>query len=110
MQLVPFARVDAVSFASSREDIERQWGRPPVEGFNLVGLTELDYGRVVFRFQSCGRVGFEVLEAYVRERDDGIFERAGFIVSPRFGLAFDPRSRYWLTALAAHCLDVGRAL
>ena len=56
------------------------------------------------------QVPFEVLEAYVRERDDGIFERAGFIVSPRFGLAFDPRSRYWLTALAAHCLDEWRAL
>lgn len=127
MKLLPFIRVDATPFSASREDIERERGRPVQEAFNLVGLTELDYGTVVFRFQSSGRleeitmqaqavevegcdVPFHALETFVRERDDAVFDRAGFVVSPRFGLAFDPRSSGWVTALAAHCLDEWRAL
>lgn len=127
MQLIPFVSVDGLLFASSREDIERQWGKPVEEGFNLVGLTELDYGAVVFRFQSSGRleeitqradvvevdgqaVSFDALASFVHQHDEGVFRRAGFVVSPRFGLAFDPTSDRWVTALAAHCLDEWRKL
>ena len=38
------------------------------------------------------------------------FRRAGFVVSPAFGLAFDPTEPPWVTALAAHCLAEWRAL
>jgi hypothetical protein len=127
MQLIPFLSVDGLPFTVSREDVERQWGRPVEEGFNLVGLTELDYGDVVFRFQSSGRleeittqadvvkvdgrsVSFGALTNFVHQHDEGTFRRAGFIVSPRFGLAFDPASDRWVTALAAHCLDEWRKL
>lgn len=127
MQLIPFVSVDGLLFTSLREDIERQWGRPVEEGFNLVGLTELDYGWVVFRFQSSGRleeittqadeiavdghaVSFGALEAFVCRHDAAVFRRAGFVVSPRFGLAFDPTSDRWVTVLAAHCLDEWRKL
>lgn len=127
MKLVPFVCVDTTPFASSREDVERDWGQPAQEAFNLVGLTELDYGSVVFRFQSSGRleevtmqaqaveidgrsVPFDALIHFVRHHDDATFDRAGFVVSPRFGLAFDPRSSGWVTALAAHCLDEWRKL
>jgi hypothetical protein len=34
----------------------------------------------------------------------------GFIVSPKFGLAFDPDDAPWVTALAEHCIDTWRAL
>ena len=127
MRLDPFVSVDDTPFTASREDIERARGTPAEEGFNLVGLTELDYGGVVFRFQGSGWleeitmqadfieldgavVSFENLASFVRRRDVMVFERAGFLVSPRFGLAFDPRSAHWVTALAAHCLDEWRAL
>ena len=38
------------------------------------------------------------------------FVRAGFLVSPRFGLAFVPDQPDWVTALAAHCIGAWRAL
>ena len=48
--------------------------------------------------------------AKLRAHDGQVFERAGFVVSPRFGLAFVPAEPDWVTALAAHCVDTWRAL
>lgn len=127
MRLEPYTRVDATPFTASREQILAQWGPPLKEVRNGVGLNELDYGSVVYRFQDSGRleeismraplvyigradVPFAALEAFVRAEDDAAFARAGFIVSPKFGLAFDPDCPSWVTALAAHCIDAWRAL
>lgn len=55
-------------------------------------------------------VPFDALTALVRAHDSQAFERAGFIVSPRWGIAFDPHDGGWVTALAAHCLPQWRAL
>lgn len=127
MQLDPFVSVNGLPFSATREQVLRRYGKPVQEGFNIVGLVELDYGSTVFRFQSSGRleevtqqattvdlgaavIPFEALHDHVRHHDLGVFERAGFVVSPRFGLAFDPASERWVTALAAHCLDEWRAL
>ena len=94
---------------------------------NGVGLDEMDYGDVVYRFQASGRleeitlqaqvvaignvvVPFDALAAFVRGQDGEAFERAGFLVSPRFGLAFDPTEPFWVTALARHCIPEWEAL
>ncbi len=127
MKLHPFSSVDGVPFSVSREEVLRSRGRPARQGRNEVGLNELDYEDVVFRFQDCGRleevtaqaavlnlgtvaVPFTALESFVRNNDPSMFERAGFLVSPKFGLAFDPLCPNWVTALAAHCIDEWRAL
>jgi hypothetical protein len=127
MDLDPFSSVDGVPFSVSRDDVLRRRGRPARVGRNNVDLNELDYGNVVFRFQDGGRleevtahapvvtlgrvaVPFGALANFVREHDGATFERAGFVVSPRFGLAFDPQCPSWVTALAAHCIDAWRAL
>jgi len=55
-------------------------------------------------------VPFAGLEEFVRGEDASMFERAGFLVSPKFGLAFDPHCPTWVTALAAHCIDTWRAI
>ena len=127
MNLHPFSSVDGVSFGVSREEVVRSRGRPVRQGRNEVGLNEVDYGDVVFRFQDCGRleevtaqaavlnlgtvaVPFAALESFVRNNDPSMFERAGFLVSPKFGLAFDPQCPNWVTALAAHCINEWRAL
>jgi len=127
MKLQPYVLVDATPFWASREQIENARGRPLKASRNGVGLNELDYGTVVFRFQDRGRleeitaqapvvyignvdVPFTGLEEFVREQDAAAFERAGFIVSPKFGLAFDPNCPTWVTALAAYCIDTWRAL
>jgi hypothetical protein len=105
----------------------RARGEPSRTGRNAIGLHELDYDTVVFRFQDNGRleevtmqapvvvfgtivVPFGTLAPFVREHDSSVFERAGFLVSPTFGLAFDPQCPFWVTALAAHCLAAWRAL
>ncbi|MGZ3199290.1 MAG: hypothetical protein ACXU6W_05640, partial [Croceibacterium sp.] len=127
MKLEPYALVDATPFSASREQLIAERGQPLKEQRNGVGLNEMDYGSVVYRFQDCGRleevttrapvvyigmtdVPFAGLESFVKGNDASAFERAGFIVSPKFGLAFDPNCPDWVTALAAHCLDTWRAI
>ena len=127
MKLHPFESVNGVPFSVSQQEVLSSRGAPVREGRNDVGLNELDYEDVVFRFQDGGRleeitaqapvlnlgtiaVPFAALESFVREHDPSMFERAGFIVSPKFGLAFDPFCPSWVTALAAHCINEWRAL
>ena len=127
MNLHPFSSVDGVPFSVSREEVLFSRGRPVRQGRNEVGLNEVDYEDVVFRFQDCGRleevtaqaavlnlgtvaVPFAALESFVRKNDPSMFEKAGFLVSPKFGLAFDPQCPNWVTALAAHCIHEWRAL
>ena len=127
MKLDPFVQVDGTPFSASAADILRSRGQPWRSQRNGVGLNELDYGDVVYRFQDCGRleeitleakvvtigkvaVPFEALAAFLRNQDAAAFERAGFLVSPAFGLAFDPAEPFWVTALASHCLPQWLAL
>nr|WP_240980219.1 hypothetical protein [Ramlibacter agri] len=119
--------VEGVPFSASRADILHARGEPWRAQRNDVGLNELDYGTVVYRFQDGGRleevtmqaevlrlgnvaVPFEMLAGFIRGQDPEAFERAGFLVSPALGLAFDPREPYWVTALARHCLPEWEAL
>jgi hypothetical protein len=127
MRLLPYQAVDDILFSSSRDEVVRGRGRPHRCGRNGVGLNELDYGSVVFRFQDNGRleevtqqalvmtlgkiaVPFASLAHFIRAHDEFAFERGGFIVSPRFGFAFDPSDPCWVTALASHCIETWRAL
>lgn len=127
MKLRPYEQVDATPFTATSEDIRRQRGEPWHAQRNGVGLDELDYGDVVFRFQENGRleevslqaqvvsvdklsVPFGALADFIRRHDPEAFERAGFLVSPALGLAFDPSEPYWVTALARHCLPQWEAL
>jgi hypothetical protein len=121
MRLEPFERVDGRCFSTTRAEVVASLGPPLREAQNGVGLYELDYGTVVYRFQLSGRleevtvdapvlhvdkvsVPFASLESLVCSHDEAAFRRAGFIVSPRYGLAFDPSEPSWVTALARHCL------
>jgi hypothetical protein len=127
MKLDPFVRVDDVPFSTRPQDLEAHRGRPLLRQRNDVGLHELDYGDSVFRFEDSGRleevtqqatvlqlpqaaVPLPFLKAFIVGHDPAAFERAGFIVSPKFGLAFAPESPKWVTALAKHCIDAWRAL
>ncbi|RZL90079.1 MAG: hypothetical protein EOP82_16955 [Variovorax sp.] len=127
MNLDPFVRVDETPFSTSREEIVKARGEPTRTCRNGVGLHELDYDSVVYRFQDCGRleeitmqapvvnigdasVPFAELASFVRTSDPSAFEKAGFLITPKFGLAFDPGEPFWVTALAVHCLDSWRAL
>ena len=127
MKLNPYVSVDDTPFSATQQDVIAARGEPDKRLRNSVGLNELDYGDVVFRFQDSGRleevtklapvvivdgevVLFLSLAEFMRNNDSSAFERGGFIVSPRFGLAFDPQCPSWVTALARHCIDTWRAL
>ena len=128
MRLVPFHAVDGLPFSASACDVAARHGAPVRRSCNAAGLDEWDYGDVVFRFQvSTGRleevtrrapvlylgpldVPFAALRSVVKAHDAAAFERAGFLVSPRFGLAFVPSAPDWVTALAAHCIDTWRQM
>ena len=129
MKLAPFTQVDDLPFTTTAEELRQRRGAPGREADNDVGMRELDYGNAVYRFQqSTGRleevtmrapvlhlpdgvaVPFASLAAFLREHDGGAFRAGGFIVSPAFGLAFDPSDSNWVTALAAHALPEWRKL
>jgi hypothetical protein len=127
MKLDPYVQIDDTPFTLSTADLLRARGPPWRALRNGVGLNEMDYGDVVYRFQDSGRleevtqeaevvnignvaVPFANLAAFIRAHDPEAFERAGFLISPRFGLAFDPTEPFWVTALARHCLPEWRSL
>ena len=127
MNLDPYVQVGDTPFTISRQDLLRSRGEPWRAQRNGVGLNEMDYGDAVYRFQDSGRleeitmqgevvnfgnvaVPFARLAGFLRAQDPGAFERAGFLVSPEFGLAFDPAEPFWVTALARHCLPEWRRL
>ena len=127
MRLEPYVRVDDTPFTASVADIVGAHGQPVYSCRNDVGLHELDYDTVVYRFQDSGRleeitaqapvvsfgtvaVPFGALHSFVEDQDPAMFVRAGFVVSPRFGLAFDPCCPSWVTALAAHGIEAWRAI
>lgn len=127
MHLQPYERVNGMPFTATRGDVIRVHGQPRSESRNAVGLTALDYGDVVYRFQDSGRleevtarakalhlgtvaVPFRSLAGFICTADGAAFERAGFLVSPRYGIAFVPGEENWITALARHCLPQWEAM
>lgn len=127
MKLVPYTSVDGLPFTTTMEDLRQRFGPPLHARRNTVALNEMDYGHVVYRFQDNGRleevtcearavdlgthvVPFAALAPFIRERDPDCFERAGFLVSPAYGLAVAPDDPHWVTALARHCIGEWRAL
>lgn len=127
MKLTPYLQVDDIAFSTRPADLLLRKGSPVVKGRNDVGLEELDYGDCVYRFQDNGRleevtrqasviqlphaaVPVRFLERFLRHQDSAAFERGGFVVSPKFGLAFAPESPTWVTALAEHCIETWRSM
>jgi len=136
MKLLPYAQVDDTPFTLTVAQLLARCGEPLHRSRNGVALNEYDYGDVVYRFQDGGRleevtaqapvlvmvprpgsgageiaVPFGALGDFLRRHDIDAFERAGFLVSPRYGLAVDPDAAVpWVTALAAHCIATWRSI
>lgn len=128
MNFVPYQLFGETCFDATEADVLRQLGTPRSHQLLPIGLLELDHGDVVHRFQtSTGRLEeitrpapllwldgqmllFPQLVAHVRAHDATAFERGGFLVSPRYGLAFVPGQPSWVTALAVHCIDTWRRM
>lgn len=127
MRIEAYRHVDDVPFSITPDALLARRGTPGRRARTAVGLEEFDYGDAVFRFQASGRleevtrpaavlhlgavaIPFAALGGFVRAQDPQAFDRAGFLVSPAFGLAFVPSEPPWVTALARHCIATWRAL
>ena len=127
MHLEPFIRVNGTPFTATREEVLRAHGPPRSRSCNEVGLSAFDYGDEVYRFQDSGRleevtaraevlhlgtvaVPFRDLATFVQSSDSTAFDRAVFLVSPLYGIAFVPGEPCWVTALARHCMGEWEAL
>ncbi|MEK8051232.1 hypothetical protein AACH10_13360 [Ideonella sp. DXS22W] len=128
MDLLPYVHFGDTPFSTTEVQLIARRGTPRSRQLLPIGLLELDHGDVVHRFQtSTGRLEeitrpapllwlngqmllFPQLGAHVRAHDATAFERGGFLVSPRYGLAFVPGQPSWVTALAVHCIDTWRRM
>lgn len=127
LRLQPFEAFGDLPFSLDVEALIARLGPPNHCSRNAAALNEYDYGHAVLRFQDNGRleeitqrapvlqldtvaIPFPALGGFVRTQDGQAFERAGFLVSPAFGLAFVPEEPDWVTALARHCIPTWRAL
>ena len=127
MRIEPFSKLGHVSLNISRNELELVLGAPSAKRTNRIGLEEHDYEDSVYRFQASGvlsevtiravhvefgniGVAFANLAGFIASNDPLSVEKHGFILSPRYGVAFDPEHRPWLTVLTKTGLDAWQKL
>lgn len=107
MHIRPYISLDDVRFGDDASAVEKALGRPNSQRRNKEGELEYDYGDLVVRL--CDRRGvveFSAqreavaihentvhrtdLAAFLLEHDAGAKEAYGFVISPHFGVAYDP--------------------
>lgn len=127
MRIIPFESVGEIKFSASREDVIATLGQPNQEMHNKIGLLELTYQNIICRLDKSGAVEeitayapilslgvhsvlFSALAAYIHQYDHSAFKKHGFLVSPLFGLAFDPYYPPWITAITKHSVNLWKAV
>ena len=104
-----------ICFGSLEATIIEIHGKPERDGENRLGSKELIFPDKIFRlrpsdgglhevtldseyFQLEGReIGFADLGFFVAKHDLNSFEASGFVVSPKYGIAFDSHDNQFLT-------------
>lgn len=116
MKIEPYKKAGEVSLDIKESELLRNLGNPERKSINNIGLVEFDFGDRVFRFDSTGTLNeatiesevieiesasipFKNLGLHIKEEDSAAFEKYGFIVSPLFGVAFDPEHSPWVTVI-----------
>lgn len=121
MKIEPFTALGNVAFGSDQASVVKCLGEPQRTSTNRIGEAELHYPHMVVRLAkqrvveatadakavqiSGADVPFQTLSAFVRTHDSDAFERVGFVVSPRYGIAFDPAFPCWVTAFPRERLE-----
>lgn len=117
MKIDPYTSAAGLPFGSSPDAIANFLGQPAQQTTNNIDLLEWDYGDSVVRFNAAQQVveitlaadfveidniaiPFRNLLDFIEVNDPGMFHRVGFVVSPAYGLAFDPEQAPWITAFA----------
>jgi len=126
MRITPLTKVNDIAFGSSQDAIAAALGKPDKISTNSLGLVELSYPSAIYRFGGAGleeatlnakvielgavAVPFKLLGSYMRESDPSCFESSGFIVSPAYGIAYDPEYPCWVTAFAQSGIALWQAI
>jgi hypothetical protein len=127
MKIRPFEAVGKVEFGMNRDAIINAFGAAVRESLSRRGETELHYANACCRFDSSSKlvevttnapvvefgsvaVPFNALASYVKQQDAAASEKVGFIVSPEFGVAFDPNFSSWVTAFSRERLQLWQAI
>ncbi len=114
MKFCPFKSVNEIAFNSSKDEIIQKLGSPDDVSTNSRGWYELVYSESVYRLDKEGRlvevtvnlesieingatVQYHLLKDHLSKYDNETFDTIGFIVSPKFGIAFDPEHKFWIT-------------
>ncbi len=115
MRFTPYKEVLGICFGTLEATIIEIHGKPERVGENRLGSKELIFPDKIFRlrpsdgalheitidseyFQLEGReIGFADLGFFVAKHDLNSFEASGFVVSPKYGIAFDSHHNYFLT-------------
>ncbi|HKY22531.1 MAG TPA: hypothetical protein VJM31_15065 [Vicinamibacterales bacterium] len=127
MKIVPLEAVGIVHFGEVTASIVAKLGEPHRRSISRNGRLEFHYPKMVCRFGSTGTlvevtvdaadlelgsepVRFAELGQHLKRRDPESFERVGFVVSPRLGVAFDPAYASFVTLFAAEEVPSWRAI
>ena len=127
MKVTPYIDILGAPFGALQEAVLTAFGAPMSESVNRLNQSELSYKDVTFRFspqpegklieatvcseffqiKGCNispnhmrEISFRELGFVVAKLDIDSFVAQGFIVSPKFGLAFDPNDECALTVFS----------
>lgn len=126
MRIVPYVSIAEMPFGCDEAVVLAAFGKPHQRELNRHQRLELAYGSHSFRFAREGgalvevtasaaslaiagcvlpgatraELAFVELGYAMAKLDPGSFLAHGFIVSPRFGMAFDPHAPSFVTAFA----------
>lgn len=127
MKIDAYKSVGLVNLGTRRGDLINLLGAPEREAKSRIFALEIRYPGSLYRFDSDDvlkeisidapeleikgeSVSFEHLGAFLEQRDTEMFERSGFLVSPRYGLAFDQYFPSWVTFFPREDLQLWRAV
>lgn len=113
MKLIPNVSINGILYGASRDDVMVLLGNPIKEIVTKRNEIELQYPNSRYRFDTDRlvevtvnteaieieerTVRFKDLEEFLKGADPEVFDRAGFIVSPRYALSFDSDFPCWIT-------------
>jgi len=114
MKFSPFKSINGIPFNYSKDDIIQAIGNPENVTVNNLGWEELNYDELIFRLDKKGKlveitanlenvdlngikIQYRHLKEYLSKNDNEVFDRVGFTVSPKFGIAFDSEHQFWVT-------------
>lgn len=117
MSFIPYKSVFGIQFESTPEQVSEALGKPLRVGDSFCWAHEMEYQNRTLRFNKQKKfkeisadlsqieiegekIPFKHLKTFIKNNDEKSFETVGFTVSPKYGIAFDPQFKSWITFFA----------